>query len=88
MIKRFAEEIAKREPAGIRRMAAMYACVRLAHQRAREEPERKFWAKYMADLERKADELKRERELREMDLDPIAKRRIAASWRKKSGGLA
>lgn len=84
MLKRFSEEIAKREPPGIQRLAAMYACVRLAHKRAREEPEREFWKRYLEDLEAKAAALKEEEESRIKLLDPLAQRQVRQAWRKKA----
>lgn len=64
MLSQFAREIAKREPPGVRRTMALYACVRKAHQRAREEPEKRFWAHYLKQIELKADQLRRELERR------------------------
>ena len=58
MIARFAREIQKREKTSLRRLMALYACCRLAHQKARSDPERAFWRAYLIQLEIRADELK------------------------------
>lgn len=76
MLKAFADKIAEREPVGLRRKAALYACVRLAHQRAKEEPEKKFWKKYLQNLELDIERLKRtaegRRELSKLGRDGAA----------------
>lgn len=84
MLERASEVINKREPPGIQRYAAHYAFARLAHKRAREEPERKFWKERMEALEARADELRREQEEKDKELDPLARRRLARSWRQKA----
>lgn len=61
LLERFAKQAKKNYPPGIQRMAAVYACVRVAHQKANDENERKFWRGYLDNLERKVDELKKAR---------------------------
>jgi len=60
MLSTFAKGINKREKTPVRKLAALYACVRLAHQRCNNEPEKKFWLWYLGQLEARAYAMKAE----------------------------
>jgi hypothetical protein len=60
MLARFHVEIRRREKTPLGRAAALYACARLAHQRASSDPERHFWKWYLANLEGHLEKLKAE----------------------------
>jgi hypothetical protein len=55
MLGKFHKKIVQREPPGLLRIIAMYRCVRLAYERANEEPERLYWKAYLGNLERSAE---------------------------------
>ena len=58
MLGIFVRKIQKREKTSLMRLMALYACIRLAHQKCNNEPEKRFWSWYLTKLEARAEEMK------------------------------